>query len=148
MSFFRRKYKGFTLIELMIVVAIVGILAAIAVPAYQDYTKRAKVSEALGMADAAKSAVAESYQSNSDTFPTTNAAAGLLAASDVTSTYVTSLSVGAGGAITVTLKSISSGIDGKTVVFTPAAPAQEGGPVTWTCNTGTLDGRYLPQNCR
>src|SRR5438045_9372285 len=80
--------KGFTLIELMIVVAIIGILAAIALPAYQDYTIRTKVSEGLSLAAAAKLAVAESYTSIG-TFPADNQTAGLPAATTITSKYVT-----------------------------------------------------------
>ena len=80
--------KGFTLIELMIVVAIIGILAAIAIPAYQDYTVRAQVTEGLNLAAAAKTAVAESFTSN-QTWPTDNTTAGLTPnATDITAKYL------------------------------------------------------------
>src|SRR5260221_4942208 len=95
----KAKQQGFTLIELMIVVAIIGILAAIAIPAYQTYTIRAQESEALGFADAAKVAVAESFTA-SGSWPATNAAAGLAAAASITSKYVVSVT-NAGGVITV-----------------------------------------------
>src|SRR5688572_13556895 len=93
--------KGFTLIELMIVVAIIGILAAIAIPAYSDYTIRAQVTEGLNLASSAKSAVSETYGSNG-TWPTTNSGAGIDAAGNIKGKYVTSVGVGNGGLITIT----------------------------------------------
>ena len=95
----KRIQQGFTLIELMIVVAIIGILAAIALPAYQDYTVRAKVTEGLVQGGAAKNAVAETFQA-SGVVPVTNAAAGL--AANIASKYVANVQVGAGGAILIT----------------------------------------------
>src|SRR5258706_2522743 len=92
--------KGFTLIELMIVVAIIGILAAIALPAYQDYTIRTKVTEGLSLAGAAKLAVADSY-SATGTLPPDNATAGLPAATAIASKYVKSVTVGANGVISI-----------------------------------------------
>src|SRR5271168_3555937 len=100
--------KGFTLIELMIVVAIIGILAAIALPAYQDYTVRAKVSEGLVQAEAAKIAVAESFQSNGDpTMPAIGAGFTFAAAG---TKYVTTIVIGAGGSIAITYNTTNSGI--------------------------------------
>src|SRR5262249_18757224 len=96
----RAVQKGFTLIELMIVVAIIGILAAVAMPAYQDSTVRAKVTEGLNLAAASKLAVAETWASSGQ-FPTDNASAGLPAATDIHSKYVTSVTVGARGVITI-----------------------------------------------
>ncbi len=88
-----KKQQGFTLIELMIVVAIIGILAAIAIPAYQDYTIRAQVSEGLNLAGGAKAAVSEVVM-DSGTFPTTNVLAGLSTNTDINGKYVVSVTVG------------------------------------------------------
>ncbi len=139
-----KKMQGFTLIELMIVIAILGILLAIAIPAYSDYTIRAKISEGINLAAAAKMAVAETRQSSSD-WPTDNATAGI--ADTITSSFVESVEVGAGGVITVTYQNIDDAVNGSTVVFTPTFEAGDG-QVTWVCNTGDVEDRYLPQKCR
>ena len=95
-----KKQQGFTLIELMIVVAIIGILAAIAIPAYQDYTIRAQVSEGLTLSGGAKAAVAE-FRMDSGRWPSDNATAGLSAATSITGKYTATVTVGPGGVITV-----------------------------------------------
>src|SRR5690349_666657 len=100
--------KGFTLIELMIVVAIVGILAAIALPAYQDYTVRSKVSEGLSLVSGAKTAVSETYASTGN-WPGTNAAAGLAASTSITGKYVASVDVSGNGKITVIFQNVGTG---------------------------------------
>ncbi|HZR02464.1 MAG TPA: pilin [Burkholderiales bacterium] len=138
------KQKGFTLIELMIVVAIIGILAAIAIPAYQDYLVRAKVSEGLNLAAAAKTAVAEYYSSKGAGFPTSNSLAGLPTSTSVKGNNVKSVAVGAAGTVQITY-SADQNIQDATVVLTPTANA---GGVKWDCTTGNVKSKYRPSTCR
>jgi len=144
-----KKQQGFTLIELMIVVAIIGILAAVALPAYQDYTIRAKVSEAIGFAAAAKTAVSEHVMSQ-DAWPTNNSTAGL--ASSISSGVVRSVAVtgtAANGVITITLSAAGLGeASGK--VFTLTGTTSPNG-VEWECEPAASNGvpaKYLPSSCR
>lgn len=144
--------KGFTLIELMIVIAILGILAVIALPAYQDYTARAQVSEAISLMEGQKSAVVE-YYADKGKWPTNNAQAGIAAATDIKGKYVAQVAVGANGALTATMKNtdVNNDIKGKTVVLSPDVTgnaASSKGSFTWTCKKGTVDSKFLPSSCR
>jgi len=141
-----KQQKGFTLIELMIVIAIIGILAAIAIPAYQDYTIRSKVSEGLNMAGAAKLAVAETFDS-SGVLAADNTAYGLPLPVSIAGTYVGSISA-VTSLITITYKQIAAGkVDaGDSVLLT--ANTTLPGSVQWLCSSNSIEARFLPANCR
>lgn len=138
----KRVQQGFTLIELMIVVAIIGILAAIAIPAYQDYTKRAHVSEGLSLAAGAKTAVSEFYSTN-NTWPANNTSAGLAASNTITGNAVTAVGVSA-SQITVVY---NSKVDATSNTLILGATAS-GGAIVWSCKGGSVDLKYRPSNCR
>jgi len=135
----KKVQQGFTLIELMIVVAIIGILAAVAIPAYMDYTVRAKVSEVILAASSGKVPVAEWFQTKA-AMPT----AAEVVLSTQTSKYVSALSWD-GAAITATARATGSTADGATVTLTPADAG--GGVLNWTC-AGTIPVKYLPASCK
>ena len=142
----KRAQQGFTLIELMIVVAIIGILAAVALPAYQDYTKRSRISEGLSLAAGAKTAMAEYYASN-NVWPADNAAAGMAKDTDINGNSVKSVTVSTAnnvGVITVTYKTNAGG---GTIIIEGTASASAGG-VTWSCTKGTVDAKFRPSECR
>ncbi|HEZ5041505.1 TPA: pilin [Neisseria meningitidis] len=156
--------KGFTLIELMIVIAIVGILAAVALPAYQDYTARAQVSEAILLAEGQKSAVTE-YYLNHGKWPSNNSSAGVATSSEIKGKYVEKVEV-AKGVITATMLStgVNKEIQGKKLSLWAKRQA---GSVKWFCgqpvtradnatddgvtaaaNGKKIDTKHLPSTCR
>jgi len=141
-----KRQHGFTLLELMIVIAIVGILAAIAIPAYQDYAIRAKVSEGLTLASSAKLAVADTFESTAS-LPADNSAAGLPEDTSIKGTYVSKITV-TNGIIAITYTNINSALNGKTITLTPHT--SNAGSVTWTCSSPNqaVANKYLPANCR
>jgi len=144
-----KKQQGFTLIELMIVVAIIGILAAIAIPAYQDYTIRAQVSEGLNLAAGAKAAVTE-YTQDRGSFPTTNLQAGIAPAANITGKYVAQVSVDAPGNGVI---QVQYGNDAHQLLqggLLELSPFTTAGSVEWTCraNGGSIAPRHLPAACR
>lgn len=139
----KQAQAGFTLIELMIVVAIIGILAAVALPAYQDYTTRAKVTEVLVMAEPAKTAVVESASSLGGLANVTAANSGYQFPG--ATTYVSGIAItDVTGLVTVT--STVPNATG-TVILTPTSVGTSG-QLTWTCTTTTINKKFLPANCR
>ena len=149
----KKVQQGFTLIELMIVVAIIGILAAIAIPAYQDYTIRAQVSEGLNLASGAKAAVSESFMDRG-VMPADNVAAGMELNTNITGKYVASVTVAA-GIVTAAYSSgapqtANASINGATLLLTPDGVTTPGS-VNWTCTGGVTLGanpKWLPSACR
>jgi type IV pilus assembly protein PilA len=148
-----KQQKGFTLIELMIVIAIIGILAAIAIPAYQDYTIRSKVSEGLNLAGAAKLAVAETYDSKGGMPSAGNISYGLPQPNSIAGNYVASVSAAATtGVITITYNTSVGGnptANSKTIVLSPDTSSI--GAMGWTCGgttATTMPNKYLPATCR
>ena len=143
----KKIQHGFTLIELMIVVAIIGILAAVAVPMYLDYTVRTQVASGLTLASGAKASVTEYFQ-DQGAFPSTNNLAGLSAPTNITSQYVSQIEVTGLGLIQVTFggPDVNTKINNTILTMTPA---DAGGSVIWAC-TGdvTLVAKWLPPACR
>jgi len=143
--------KGFTLIELMIVIAIIGILAAIAIPAYQDYTIRAKVTEGINLAGAAKLAVAETFDSTGGYASVANTGYGLPDAISIVGNHTSAVAAAATtGLITISYK--ASGLGGsptansKTITMSPSSASA--GSLQWDCTGGTMPPKYRPANCR
>ena len=145
-----KQNRGFTLIELMIAVAVISILAAIAVPTYLDYTVRAKISEALNIVSAAKTSITEYYISQG-TLPSNATQAGV---PNLSTNYIDSIGYGRtgnSGQITVTLSNnVGGDANGKSLTIT-TTPDANGALLTWTCATASSNGvaaKYLPANCR
>ncbi|SFK67646.1 pilin [Rhodanobacter glycinis] len=142
----KNMQKGFTLIELMIVVAIIAILAAIAIPAYQDYLIRSQVTEGVTLMDGAKIGVTE-FAANTNRFPAGNGSAGIASSGSITGSYVTGVAV-SGGLITATFgNKANTKISGSTISLSAATV---NGVVKWTCKgeTNAVQPKYLPATCR
>jgi type IV pilus assembly protein PilA len=146
-----KQQKGFTLIELMIVIAIIGILAAIAIPAYQDYTVRTKISEGLNLAGAAKLAVAETYDSEGRWVTANNASYGLPTETSIVGEYVSQVLIvpftATSPGIEIMYNAIGSQVAaGSTITMVPTPNA---GSMEWSCNTTNgIAAKYLPSRCR
>ena len=142
----RRANGGFTLIELMIVVAIIGVLAAIAVPVYQDYTIRSRIGEGASLTDAGKTAVDVWFSETGSlgSVPATHASLGLAAAASYTAKYVSAIIVLGGGQITVQLTTIAELGTAAGANF-QYSPIDQGGNLEWTLLVGSLPAKYLPK---
>jgi type IV pilus assembly protein PilA len=156
------RHSGFTLIELMIVVAIIGILASIAIPAYQSYTIRAQVTEAFSLASELKGPIQE-YRKERGMLPADNAAAGVPAPEKLIGNYVTRVEVNQ-GAISVTFGNfVNKSIDGQIVTLQPiVVKGSPASPMSWRCgyrgvpngmepvgeNRTNMDAKFLPVSCR
>ena len=138
--------KGFTLIELMIVIAIIGILAAIAIPAYQNYTIRAQVSEGSSLIGGVETAFDENY-ANTGTAAASNPAIGIAATKVISGTYVKSVKLTAAGQITVTYgNAANAAITGAQITVVWTAYQSANGDITWLCNDGTATTATLKAN--
>jgi type IV pilus assembly protein PilA len=145
MSSSKRTASGFTLIELMIVVAIIAILSAIAVPAYRDYLVRTQASEGFVIASGAKAAIWD-FLTDKGGYPGSNASAGLPPAESMAGKYVSSVKIEASGVITVKYAMAETN-DNLRASTLQLSPVNNGGSISWACN-GTIDRQFLPTACR
>ena len=156
----KRLQQGFTLIELMIVVAIIGILAAVALPAYQDYTIRAKMSEVILGMSACRTSITEVYQSGPASAPAAGGWGCEVGATQATK-YVSGISTSANGAVTATIQAISGSVNGSIVTLAPLSTSTVLATMTagssqslygWRCGNTTdgtnVSAKYLPGSCR
>jgi type IV pilus assembly protein PilA len=141
----RRMQRGFTLVELLITMAILGILAAIAIPGYQDYRIRAQVTEGLSLANSAKVLVEDTFTSGGSVAMASVANA--WNASSISTPIVGSISVAPTGVITITYSAATGLMSSQTIILSPNLSL--GSPVTWTCQVNSASNdSYVPQNCR
>ena len=138
--------KGFTLIELMIVVAIIAILAAIAISQYQDYVIRSQVSEGSALADGVKTAVAEFYQ-NKGRFPGANSSAGLATSTSIKGQYVSSVDVGTSGLIAAYYGGSKANTKIKITDNLQFSAVTNAGSIEWHCKSGTLKQKWCSSSC-
>ncbi len=139
------QQRGFTLIELMIVIAIIGILAAIAIPAYQNYVVRSQVAEGLALADGTKGAVWD-FESNTGRWPANNGSAGTAKNTSISGNYVSQVDVSVGViAVTFGGPKVNKAIANQVLQLSPVTTP---GSIPWTCKSATIANQYLPTTCR
>jgi type IV pilus assembly protein PilA len=142
----KKLQKGFTLIELMIVVAIIAILAAIAISQYQDYVIRSQVSEGSALADGVKTAMAEFYQNHS-TWPSNNASAGLATAASISGSYVSSVDVSTAGKISVAYGGPKANAKIGTSSILQFSAITHAGSIEWRCLRNGIPSKWTPSSC-